>query len=437
MVKKLNLLILFFIILLTWTSCGSDDTGSELVPDFVFTYTNDNQVRFENQSSGEYYSLTWDFGNGQTEETIDKNETFNILYPITGNYNVSLKLLDFVGNTKSINKTVSIMSTSFSVAFSAQPDAVNPNVINLTNQTVGEFDSFKWLFRGKEIENETTYDAYFPFTGQYTITLSVVKDGVTYTEDKKVNILSDDVNYVDKLTLTWAEEFDGNVVNPDAWTYETGAHGWGNNELQNYTAGGNADVSNGMLTLTAEKLNDNMQAGSYSSTRLISRNKQEFQYGRIEIRAKLPSGRGIWPAIWMLGGNFTTTGWPACGEIDIMEYVGFEPNIVHSTIHTASGFGGNGNGRSASLPSAEEEFHNYGIVWTKNKIQFYIDEPSNITHTYAPATKTDENWPFDQTAFFILNIAVGGDWGGAQGIDNSIFPQTMEIDYVHVYQEMF
>ncbi len=190
----------------------------------------------------------------------------------------------------------------------------------------------------------------------------------------------------------------------------------------------------GKLVITAEKVNENTTTGSYTSTRIISKGKQSFTYGRMEIRAKLPSGRGIWPAIWMLGENISTVSWPACGEIDIMEYVGYEPDVVHATVHTTSGSGANGDGSSVTLSTAEEDFHVYGLLWDANEMVFYIDTPENVTHTYAPSNKTAANWPFDKPQFFILNIAVGGNWGGAQGIDNTIFPQTMEVDYVRVYQ---
>lgn len=205
--------------------------------------------------------------------------------------------------------------------------------------------------------------------------------------------------------------------------------------MQNYTDGDNAEIVDGKLIITARKVDDNMQPGSYTSSRMVTMDKQEFQYGRMEINAKLPSGTGIWPAIWMLGSNFNTTGWPACGEIDIMEYVGYTPNTVYATVHTSSGSGGAGSGNSMSVPTCEEDFHTYGLIWTEENLTFYVDTPENVLHTYAPEVKTNDNWPFDQPAFFLLNVAVGGTWGGAQGIDNSIFPQSMEVDYVRVYQK--
>jgi len=206
--------------------------------------------------------------------------------------------------------------------------------------------------------------------------------------------------------------------------------------LQNYTDGENAEIVNGKLVITAELVDNNYQPGSYTSSRLKSEGKKEFQYGRMEISAKLPSGVGIWPAIWMLGANISSLGWPACGEMDIMEYVGYQPNTVYATVHTPDGFGGGANGSSMTLETCEEAFHVYGLDWTEDSLTFWVDIPENIVHIYSPEQKTPENWPFNQPAFFIFNVAVGGAWGGAQGIDNSIFPQSMEVDYVRVYQKI-
>lgn len=221
----------------------------------------------------------------------------------------------------------------------------------------------------------------------------------------------------------------------NTWSYDTGATGWGNGELQNYTDGDNAEIVDGRLIITAELVDTLYQPGSYTSARLKSEGKKEFQYGRLVVNARLPSGTGIWPAIWMLGSNFGTIGWPACGEMDIMEYVGYQPNTVFATVHTPDGFGGGGNGNSIIVETCEEAFHDYGLDWNADSLTFWVDSPANVVHVYAPEVKTPENWPFDQPAFFILNVAVGGTWGGAQGIDNSIFPQSMEIDYVKVFQK--
>ncbi|HAF30821.1 MAG TPA: hypothetical protein DCG75_17415 [Bacteroidales bacterium] len=430
----LNSILIFG--LFVFSHCDEDNSVDDLKADFSYEYKEVNHVVFTNQSEGEYYSMTWNFGNGKEETTTDKKKTYEVYYPLAGDYDVTLKLLNYSGGTKVTSKTINIASTDFVISFTAEVDALNPNIINLENTSQGQFESFKWIYRDKEIVDETAHAAYFPFVGSYEIELQVIKNGNEISLKKSISISQNDPDYIDNLSLVWSDEFDGLIVNSDNWTFETGATGWGNNELQNYTNGGNAEIVNGYLIITAIKLDDNTAVGSYSSSRIISKGKKEFKYGRMEVRANVPEGRGIWPAIWMLGSNISSVGWPVCGEIDIMEYVGYEPNTVHATVHTPSGYAANGDGTSVTLVSCEEEFHNYGIIWTEKQIDFYIDTPENIIYTYNPILKSEDNWPFDKPQFFILNIAVGGDWGGAQGVDNSIFPQTMEIDYVRVYQEV-
>ncbi len=423
-----------FIALFLLVNCDKNESGTGFTADFTFEYIDDNNVKFINNSEGEYYSLDWDFANGETVNTTDKSKTYSIYYPESGEYNVSLTALNYTGEIKSVSKTVSISKDDFILSFTAEIDASNPNYVNLTNTSVGSYDSFTWFFRNDSIENEPNATAYFPFAGSQDIELRVIKEGKSFSSFQKVNIIRDDPDYDSKLKLVWSDEFNGTSVNTNDWTFETGASGWGNNELQNYTDGDNVSFSDGKLIITAKKVDENQVAGSYTSTRIITKGKKEFTYGKMEIRAKLPSGKGIWPAIWMLGGDISTIGWPACGEIDIMEYVGYQPNTVHATVHTNAGSGGNGDGNSKTLETAEEEFHIYGLLWTEKEMVFYTDDPENVTHTYNPTDKNDNNWPFYKPQFFILNIAVGGNWGGVQGIDNSIFPQTMEIDYVRVYQ---
>ena len=433
MMIQLKSYLLVIVVVMLSLSCKKEEKIG-FTADFNYEFIDENNIRFTNTSEGEYYSVDWDFGNGETAETTDRSKTYTIYYPQSGNYNVTISVLDYTGNKQSETKTVTISKDDLVLSFTATINPAQPNYVNLENTSIGNYDSFKWIYRNKEIENETNVVAYFPFSGSYDIEMQVKRGSETFSETKKVNISSDDPDYISSFTLTWADEFDGTEVNSSNWTFETGASGWGNNELQNYTNGDNVEVKDGNLIITAKKVNDNQTVGSYTSTRMITMNKQEFLYGRMEIRAKLPSGRGIWPAIWMLGANFKTAGWPACGEIDIMEYVGYQPNTIHATVHTPAGYGGNGDGSSKTLATAEEEFHVYGLIWTEKEIIFYTDTPENVTHRYAPANKTVENWPFNKPQFFIFNIAVGGNWGGAQGIDDNIFPQSMEIDYVRVYQ---
>ncbi len=237
-----------------------------------------------------------------------------------------------------------------------------------------------------------------------------------------------------KYELVWADEFDGNNINLDNWTFEIWDAGKVNNEWQKYVEStDNYKIENGILSITATKTGENKKGG-YTSTRLSSQNKKEFKYGRIEFRAKMPNGKGTWPALWMLGSNIKEVGWPSCGEIDIMEYVGYQPNTIHTNIHTKNDYGVTNNKVAINTKTAEEEFHIYGIIWTENAIQFYIDSPHNIKNTYAPIEKTPENWAYSQPFYLIMNFAVGGAWGGIQGVDETIWPQTMEVDYVRVYQ---
>ncbi len=248
----------------------------------------------------------------------------------------------------------------------------------------------------------------------------------------------DDPAYWNAAELVWADEFDGDALSTENWVLETGGGGWGNNELQNYQANGNTEVSAGTLKITAKKNTDNTVEGAFTSARLNS--KKDFKYGRMEIKAKIPDhkGNGVWPAIWMLGSNIKTVGWPACGEIDIMEYVSYKPNKTHFSVHSTANNHVNHTeitSGAVDLPTIEEEFHTYGILWSEKYIKFYVDEPDNLQFTFRrPTTFNVDNWPFSNSFYFLLNVAVGGNWGGLEGVDSSIFPSTLEIDFIRVYQ---
>lgn len=238
--------------------------------------------------------------------------------------------------------------------------------------------------------------------------------------------------------LVWSDEFDGESLNGDNWHFETGSHGWGNREWQNYVEAGVTEVSGGTLKIIARKTGPGQQAGDYESARLNS--KRSFTYGRLEIRARIPEhrGKGVWPALWMLGSNIDSVGWPACGEIDIMEYVSFEPDQVHFSLHSLAHNHRQGTQVTSgpvALKTAEEAFHSYGVLWAPDSVKFYLDDPENVLLTFMrPSPSTPENWPFGQPFYFLMNIAVGGAWGGMEGVDDSIFPSVMEVDYVRVYQ---
>ncbi len=235
--------------------------------------------------------------------------------------------------------------------------------------------------------------------------------------------------------LTWSDEFNYTGL-PDStkWSYETGGKGWGNNELQYYTSADplTAKVANGSLHITARK--QQMDGRNYTSARLVTAEKASWKYGRIEIRAKLPKGRGLWPAIWMLGENCKVAGWPDCGEIDIMEHVGYEKDTILGTIHTGkyNHIIGTQKGKKIFIDRPYEDFHVYSIDWTPEKIDFLLD--GKVYYNVVNEHKTTGEWPFDQPFYLILNIAVGGNLGGKKGIDETIFPAAMEVDYVRVYQ---
>lgn len=247
-----------------------------------------------------------------------------------------------------------------------------------------------------------------------------------------------DLDYWTEAELVWNDEFDGTSISEENWLFETGGGGWGNSELQNYQANGNAEVSDGTLKITAKKNTDNTIAGAFTSARMNS--KKSFTYGRMEIRAKMPElkGKGIWPAIWMLGSNIQSAGWPACGEIDIMEYVSYKPNKTHFSVHSLANNHTNGTeitSGAIDLETIEEEFHNFGVLWSSKYMRFYIDDIDNIVFTFwRPTNSNSASWPFSSNFYFLMNVAVGGTWGGYEGVDSDIVPATMEIDYVRVYQ---
>ncbi len=232
-------------------------------------------------------------------------------------------------------------------------------------------------------------------------------------------------------TPVWSDEFSSDG-SPDAnkWSYDIGGNGWGNNELQYYTDGSNAAISTGILKITAKR--ENYLGKQYTSARMVTKNKADWLYGRFEISAKLPKGRGTWPAIWMLPTDNVYGTWPNSGEIDIMEHVGYDLNNVHFTLHAFSFYGANGKGASKIIPTATDDFHTYRLDWAPYGIRGYFDNEKIFEYLYNGGTSSI--WPYDRKFHMLLNIAIGGNWGGAQGVDDTIFPATMEIDYVKVYK---
>jgi len=237
-------------------------------------------------------------------------------------------------------------------------------------------------------------------------------------------------------TLVWSDEFaqpDGTPPDPAKWVCEVGAGGWGNNELEHYTSRtNNVRIETGKLVIEARR--EAYSGSRYTSARLKTKGKVAWTYGRIEARIQIPRGQGIWPAFWMLGTNIDSAGWPRCGEVDILENVGREPNLVHGTVHGPGYSGGQGIGGPYSLPGGgafADGFHVYAAEWTTNQIRWLVDgqeyfkvAPANLP----PGTK----WVFAQPQFILLNLAVGGQWPGNPD-ETTTFPQRMTVEYVRVY----
>jgi beta-glucanase (GH16 family) len=242
--------------------------------------------------------------------------------------------------------------------------------------------------------------------------------------------------------LVWADEFDvAGLPDSTKWSYDVGGHGWGNRELQYYTERRpeNARVEGGRLIIEARR--DFYEGHEYTSARLVTKGKADWTYGRFEVRARLPSGRGTWPAAWMLASqhSYGLAYWPDNGEIDIMEHVGYDPDVVHAAVHTRAYHHSIGTHRTAStlVPGARSDFHLYAIEWSNEEIRAYVDDVHYFTFRNERLDRADadyRHWPFDRPFHLLLNVAVGGNWGGAQGVDPNIWPQRMEVEYVRVYQ---
>ncbi|WP_406682850.1 glycoside hydrolase family 16 protein [Seonamhaeicola sp. MEBiC1930] len=348
---------------------------------------------------------------------------------------LSVILLSFQACSSDSKVNEPIIPTNLSISsVKLGADGGNPNgdgsgVVNFTI-TATNATSYRILINNETLEltqNTFSYTFTQGGTNDYDILVAA------YNSAGNTSITYSVTVYVEtELNLIWQDEFDTNGA-PDAsnWGYNTGTgdNGWGNNESQYYTDRlDNAKVEGGVLKITAKK--EDYQGSAYTSARLLTAGKFEFTYGRVDVRAKLPAGGGVWPAIWMLGANFGSVGWPACGEIDIMEYVGNNPGQISSALHTTSSSGATVNHKVTSITNETTEFHLYSAIWTENSISFLLDDVEYFT--YNPSTKNDATWPFYNNQFIILNIAMGGNLGGA--IDPNFDTSTMEIDYVRVYQ---
>ena len=273
------------------------------------------------------------------------------------------------------------------------------------------------------------------------------EDKQELSENGKTIISSDkienaDVNasdFWDETELVWQDEFNGNSLSDDKWLFETYKSGFFENitELQDNVSEDVTEVSDGTLKIFAKKIGVGQNPSDYISARLNG--KFTFKYGRLEVRAKLPKnhGPGIMARLWMLGNNIGSVGFPECGEIDFMNYYSYLPDEYYNTTYTSAFIKENGQPATSgaiALPSIDEEFHTYGLLFTDEYLKLYRDDINNITFVYnKPINANNSNWPFGQPFYFILNMVVGGEFAGVEGVDDSIFPSVMEIDYVRVY----
>ncbi len=282
--------------------------------------------------------------------------------------------------------------------------------------------SYEYDFGNGQYQTSTTGSVTYKYTASGTYTVTVKAKSST----GKTISASTNVTITVALSLIWSDEFNtAGAPDPSKWGYDIGAGGWGNSELQYYTnRTDNVLVSNGTLKIIAKK--EAYSGSNYTSARLLSKGKFSFQYGKVEVSAKLPAGAGSWPAIWMLGDNFATAGWPTCGEIDIMEQKGSDMNRIYSTLHYLGHSGAGGIGSSFLINNVTTEFHKYGLIWTSASLQFLVDDV--VYYTFVNSTSV----PFNQNFFMILNVAMGGNFGGT--VDPAFNSALMEVDYVRVYQ---
>ena len=431
---NIRLTISLLIVLLTGIlfSC-SKEKESDFTVNFNHEFVDGNTVLYTNASSGEYYSLTWNFGNGEVVTTTDKKETFQVFYSESGDYIAKLSVLDYGGASEVTSQLIHIDNTilpNIEADFTAVPNEGNANYILLTNTTEGDYNSSKWMYLDEVILNENEHLAYFPLAGDYNIELQVIRGEEVFTTNQTITIAQDDEG---EPNLFWSEEFNYSGL-PDAsiWNMETGGGGWGNNELQNYTnREDNASVGGGYLTITAKE--EAYGGRDYTSARITTQNKFDFKYGKIEARIKLPYGQGIWPAFWMLGTNLNSVGWPACGEIDIMEMIGGDgrDNISHVTLHWDNNGDHASYGEHYTLPTGifADDFHVFSVEWDEQKIKGFVDGVQCYVINITDSGLSE----FHNDFFLILNLAVGGNWPGSPN-SSTIFPQTMQVDYIRVYK---
>lgn len=324
---------------------------------------------------------------------------------------------------------------SIPVSFQVVPENTNPNFVTFIADSDTPDALFEWSFSsGIQSQNGKMVTCYFERKGNYEVTLKQIQGSQKGTLSKMITISEDSYYYQQNEELWWNDDFLTPKLDNTSWNYDTGVGKWGNNEWQNYTnKAENSFIREGKLVIKAMKTGVGQKIGDYTSARLTTKGKKEINRGRVEVRAKLPEGVGLWSAIWLFG----TKAQPYYSELDIMEYVGCDKNIIYGAVHTSATLESTDKVSSSKVvPDVEKEYHVYGMNWSDGKIEYYLDSPTNVYLSFEPSDKNNFRiWPFDSELYLILNIAVGGDWGGMKGVDDSIFPKEMEIDYVRIFKK--
>jgi beta-glucanase (GH16 family) len=329
---------------------------------------------------------------------------------------------DVTGGTLNLSISLSAASSRVvTLSYSTRDSTAKAgqDYIAVLNETV----TFRPGEKSKFLEVKIVPDSAQKTDVWFKIILSNATNAILKNADISVKVINTDYS-----TLAWSDEFNDTILNTSSWNYELGNNsGWGNNELESYTnSENNVYTQDGFLYIRAFKESNN----SYTSGRITTKGKREFTYGRIDIRAKLPEGQGIWPALWMLGSNISTVGWPRCGEIDIMEELGQQPEKVYFTAHyDNNGHQYKGGNYILSGATFTDDFHVFSLLWKPNNLEWFVDNKEYFSLDSSQIS----GFPMSFPQFFIFNVAVGGNWPGNPDA-TTVFPQSMVVDYIRVYQ---
>lgn len=299
-----------------------------------------------------------------------------------------------------------------------------------------KYDEVIWeLPSGKLASGYSSVTAYFPYKGEYNVKMKIIK-GLNSVEFAKTVFVRRDDPYVAKgEKLVWSEEFDDPTLNTKFWTSRS--TNFRNNQWSASDGKDNLSIEESYLKISASKPNEQQKVGDYTSVYVNTLKLKEFAYGRVEFRAKLPANKNIRAVLSLVGNDIDEIGWPSCGEMSVANQILVENKILYSAVNTYSNYEQTHHSDSIQIPTLDSEFHIYGINWTPENIDFYVDKPSNIYYSYNPQNRNSKTWPFTKPFFVNLGLVMGGDRIGRQGVDNENLTKCLCIDYIRVYQLAF